>query len=268
MLNVNVKPLTSSDIQVSVTYDGRDGSDPPMFVAVNEFDASGHQLDTGGWGSPLDVYYAVFHHLKPDTKYFYQLCETINTDAGQLSDCGTWNQYNGQTLSAPPPPSPSQQPTMTITRVQAFPAVLVRPEGQPLYFDKQNHMKLTWESNVEVTEVNVEITSSAGTTGINVGGTGAGAGLSGTIDDLSPPPPNKAKFGLLCTIRIRGQLSPGQWTPFSKSVQVQDPDNAQSMRGFMFASGIDASTGIKHLLLQTPGSPTQLPASFRNMMQI
>lgn len=267
MLNVDVKALTSSDMEVSVIYNGSDGSDSPVFVTVNEFDASGNQLDTGGQASPISGYYTVFHNLKPETTYFYQLCATINTDAGQAADCGAWNQYSGRTLPTPPPSSPSQQPTMTITSVQAFPAMLVIPQGQALYFDKQNHMKLTWESNVGITEVNVQITSSAGTNSINVGGTGAGEGLGGTIDLLSPPPTGKPKFGLLCTIRIRGQSSPGQWTAFSNSVQVQDPDNPQSMRSFMFSSGIDASNGIKYLLSQSPGSATRLPASFRNMMQ-
>jgi hypothetical protein len=262
MLTVDVKALTSSDIQVSVIYDGSDGSDAPVFVTVNEFDSNANQLDTSGQASPIGGIYAVFHHLKPATTYFYQLVVTINTDTGLSNEAGPWNRYSGQTLAAIQHPSPPPQPTIWITSVQAFPTILSK-QGQTEYVRQQNHFELGWEANVDVSEVNVEITSSAGIHGLNSGG----GGSSGIIDNLSPPPTGTPKFGLLCTIRIRGQYQ-SNWTSFSQSVQVQDPDNPHAVREFMYSSGIDASNGIVNLFSQSPGSGTQLPVSFRTMMQI
>jgi hypothetical protein len=263
MLTVIPKRLTSSDIEVSVTYDGSDGSAAPVFVTVNEFDSSGNQIDSSGEASPIGGFYPVFHHLNAATTYFYQLVATYNTDTGLETDPGPWNQYSEQTLPAQPQSTPpSSQATIIITSVEAFPAILVK-KGQTEFVSQQNHFKLTWASSVDVSEVNVEITSSAGIHGINVGG----GGSSGVIDNLSPPPTGAAKFGLLCTLRIRGQYQ-SNWTPFSSSVQVNDPDNPHTVRSFMFSSGIDASNGIVHLLSQSPGSGTQLPASFSAMMGI
>jgi hypothetical protein len=263
MLTVTPQALTSSDIEVSVTYDGSDGSAPPDLVTINEFNSSGNQISTSGPGSPIGVFYTVFHDLQPATTYLYQLVATYNTDSGQETDPGPWNQYSKETLPAQPhsiPPSP--QASIIITSLTAFPAILVK-KGQTEFVSQQNHFKLTWASNVDLTEVNVEITSSAGTHGLNVGG----GGSSGAIDNLSPPPTGAPKFGLPCTVRIRG-LYQSNWTPFSPSVQVKDPDNPHTIRSFMYSSGIDASNGIVHVLSQSPGSGTQLPASFSAMMGV
>jgi phosphodiesterase/alkaline phosphatase D-like protein len=77
MLTVTPKPLTATDMEVSVTYDGSDGSAQPVFVAINEFDQSGNLLRLGATASPLGYHYT-FHNLKPATTYFYQLVVTFN----------------------------------------------------------------------------------------------------------------------------------------------------------------------------------------------
>jgi hypothetical protein len=254
MLNVTVKALTDTDIQVSVIYDGSDGSDPPTFVEVNEFDQHGNQLPTSGNGSPINGFYSVFHDPKPATTYFYQLC--VQADGDSLYDCSPQNQYSGKTLPAIKAPTPTPQPQIWITSVQVFPAQLVK-QGSTYVGYLPSYFKLSWESNVDTIGISVEVTSGSATHGINVGGVGAGEGRSGTISTLSA-----ARPGATNNVRVRGQLN-GSYTPFSAIQSFLAPTNPPSMRAFMFASGIAPSKGIKNLLSQS-----LLPASFRALMQI
>jgi hypothetical protein len=209
---------------------------------VNEFDANQNLLSTSGDGSPLG-FVAVFHNLQPATTFFYQVC---TGDAETIAvGCGPWNASSMQTLPV----------TITITGAQAFPARLVRQgEGRALL--KSNEIDLTWEASIEVSGVDVEITSGGVTKGINIGGNEA-AGLSGAVTAV---PPN---LGSLCEVRIRGQLPGGgvnvNFTPFSESVSIQDPANTHSVRTFFAQSGIDPSNGIRKFMPTT---------SFRSMMEI
>jgi hypothetical protein len=170
MLTVTLTPLTTTYMEVSVIYDGSDGSNPPVFVAVNEFDKNGNQLGTSGTGSPIDGFYYVFHNLQPATTYFYQLCQQFDSadGSGLLSECGAGNEFSRQTLPSIPKPPPSQQPEIWITAIQVFPPLLVKRGNT--YASQLGYFSLSWESNVDLIGINVEVTSGNATHGENIGG--------------------------------------------------------------------------------------------------
>jgi len=105
MLHVTVTAVSSEAIRVDFYFDTFDTL--PNFIAVNEFDQSGNQINTSGNlplpGSSLTV----FGGLQPSTTYFYQVCSITDTGASGLNqDCTVWNAYSGTTQPAQSPPTP------------------------------------------------------------------------------------------------------------------------------------------------------------------
>jgi hypothetical protein len=182
--------------------------------------------------------------LQPGTLFTYQVC-------CEYSDqilCGTVAQ---RTSGSPTPAAP----TITITKAQAFPALLVK-EGNK-WRPKSNGISISWAASTPIIGINVEMISGIQQHGINVGGDGAN-GTSGSIF-VNPPKP-----GLTYEVTIKGQLPevpPILTFTDSSSVQVVDPDNFHSLRAFLSDSGIDPSQGIRNLLIT-------FPVSFRSMMGI
>jgi hypothetical protein len=246
-MNVTVAPnpsAPSTSMEVSWSFDAEDPQ--PVWVQIIEYDSNDNYVDSSGQLTPTQSSFT-FLRLNPNTTYYYMWCEDYLTDAGEDSNCSSWNAYSGTTKASSPPPPPTQPVTVQITGVQTF------PKG--LYFDgdqwvsRDNGFNLSWAStgNVGGIDVRLESESGAPISGLNYGGVGA-EGTSGTVLDFTVPAP-----GTTYLVKVSGELPS---TDFSPAYRFVSAKNFSSMRGFLRASGVSGNNGIQQFFPK--GSPVSL----------
>jgi hypothetical protein len=234
--------LPASSLQVNWSFDTFEIL--PTSVTVNEFDSAGNLIDSSGGTLATNPGGVTFVNLKSDTTYFYQVCTDTFTDVGEDFSCSAPNEYSGHTAAtAPPPPPPLPgKATMQITGVQAYPNHAAIVGGR--WTVVPNGATVQWVSSAPISQFNIEVDNPSGAFVTGLNGSGSDFPKSSGSTTIGPRP-----TGAIYLAKIRGQISgTANWTDFSSPVQFTAPNDANSLRRFLMASGVTGSNGIRGFL--------------------
>lgn len=114
----------------------------------------------------------------------------------------------------------------------------------------ENGVSVSWLSSAPVVEINIEVDSTSGVSVSGLNESGSAFPTSSGSVSVDPRP-----VGANYLVKVRGAISISgttiDWTDFTPSVQLADPNNTNSLHGFLEASGISGGNGIRAFFPKT-----------------